>query len=94
MLRRRRFTIGPVFVAGLTGLALAGCSTYGAGDYGYHGSSYPNYGYVAPYSYGRGATYVTPRAYDRGHYAGYNRYGSRGYPSGHNGFGHLGGRRH
>lgn len=77
-------------VAGLSGLALAGCSTYGAGDYGYYGRSYPNASYRAPYTYGRGSIYAAPYPYDRHAYS----YPSRGYSSGHNGFGHLGGRRH
>jgi len=91
MSKTRRAAIGPVLIAALAGVALAGCSTYGAGDYRY-GRSYSNYGYGSPYSYGRGTVYVAPRGYDPRHYGGYDRY--RAYPSGHNGFGHLGGRRH
>jgi len=91
MSNRRISKIVPLFVAGLASLTLAGCSTYGAGDYGYYGRSYPNASYRAPYNYGRGPVYATPYGYDRGRSFGY---GSRGYSSGHNGFGHLGGRRH
>ncbi len=89
MARTKFVKFVPVFAAGLVGLALAGCSTYSAGDYGYYGRSYPSASYRTPYNYGRGAIYTAPYGYDRGH--GY----SRGYSSGgHNGFGHLGGRRH
>ncbi|WP_293381988.1 hypothetical protein [Phenylobacterium sp. SCN 70-31] len=96
MVKIRRSTVIPVIAAGLASLALAGCSTYGAGNYGYAGRSSASYGYGAPYSSGRASIYVAPRAYDRGYYSysGAGRYGSRGYSSGHNGFSHLGGRRH
>ena len=94
MLKRKRSSIIPALAAGLSGLALASCATYGAGDYGYSGRSYPSYGYGAPYGYGRGAIYAAPRTYDRAYHSGYGRYGSRGYSAGHTGFGHLGGRRH
>lgn len=92
MLKRKRFVVAPMVAVGLAGLALAACSTYGAGDYGYYGRSYPSYGYGSPYSYGRGSIYVTPRAHDRGYYSGYGHFGRR--ETGHNGFAHLGGRRH
>ncbi len=88
MVRSKLIKLAPVLVAGLAGLALSGCSTFGAGDYGYTGRSYPIASYRAPYSYGRGTIYTSPYRYDRGH--GY----SRGYSSGHNGFGHLSSRRH
>lgn len=88
MARRKLIKLAPVFAAGLAGLALTGCSTYGASDYGYYGRSHPSASYRAPYSYGRGAIYATPYRFDHGH-----RF-SRGYASAHNGFGHLGGRRH
>lgn len=94
MVKIRRSTVTPMIAAGLASLALAGCSTYGAGNYGTYGRSYPSYGFGAPYSYGRGSIYVAPRAYDRGYYPRAGRYGSRGYSGGHNGFGHQGGRRH
>ncbi|WP_293676190.1 hypothetical protein [uncultured Phenylobacterium sp.] len=84
MARTKFVQFAPVFVAGLAGLALAGCSTYGARDYGYYGRSSP----PASYSYGRGAIYTAPYGYDRG-----QSY-SRRYSRGHNGFGHMGGRRH
>ncbi|MCI3130775.1 hypothetical protein [Phenylobacterium aquaticum] len=88
MPRRTVRKVSMLVAAGLSGLALAGCSTYGAGDYGYYGRSYPSASYRAPYGYGRGSIYAAPYRYDR------HAYPSRGYSSGHNGFGHLGGRRH
>lgn len=81
--------VSPLMVAGIAGLALAGCSTYGAGDYGY-GRSYPSAAYRAPYSYGHGSVYAAPYGYNRPAYS----YPSRGYSGSHNGYGHLGGRRH
>lgn len=80
----------PLFVVGLAGLTLAGCSTYGSGDFGYYGRSHPNAGYGSPYSYGRGSVYGAPYGYDRGRSFGY---GVRGYSNGHSGLG-IGGRRH
>lgn len=94
MLKRKRSTIIPLIAAGIAGLALAGCSTYSAGDYGRYGRSSANYGYGAPYSYGRGSIYATPRAYDRGYGSAHRRYDSRGYSTGHDSFGHRGSRRH
>lgn len=60
MARTKFVKFVPVFAAGLVGLALAGCSTYSAGDYGYYGRSYTSASYRTPYNYGRGAIYTAP----------------------------------
>lgn len=71
---------GRFATAGLVGLSLAGCATYGAGDYGYYGDTYPSTGYQAPYGYGQGSVYSPPHDHGRGQYSGYgwhNGYGPR-----------------
>ena len=93
MSKKLRPGLVPLFAAGLLGLTAAGCSSYGAGDYGYYGRPYLGTAYGAPYSYRRGPNYAAPHNYDHGRYSSRGA-GYRAPSAVHSGSGHLGGRRH